>query len=85
MIDRHTVARQLSDYLNHRLSLNQLVAWAEEVMMEGEWDPKDADLLRDIIAYLGVSDVKMFGLSWDDCEKFLSRLGYSASIDIKVA
>ena len=85
MIDRHNVASQLSDYLNHRLSLTQLVDWAEQVVMDGELDPKDAILLREIVAYLGVADIKMFGLSWEDCEGFLNRLGYSASIDIKVA
>ena len=85
MIDKHTTAEKLSDYLQHRLSLSQLVDWAEQAMMDGEFDPKDAILLREIIAYLGVSDVKMFGLSWEDCEGFLNRLGYSASINIKVA
>lgn len=85
VIDRHKTAEKLSDYLHHHLSLAQLVDWAELAMMDGDFEPKDSALLREIIAYLGVSDVKMFGLSWEDCEHFLNRLGYSASIDIKVA
>jgi hypothetical protein len=38
--------------------------------------------LADIVARLGVADVREFGLSWEDCEQLLKRLGYTAHLDI---
>lgn len=81
-ITRQTVAEKLGAYLRHELSLTDLVAWAETVLMEGEFDPKDLELIRDVVARLGVADVRAFGLTWEDCEEFLSRLGYAARINI---
>lgn len=34
--------------------------------------------LRDIVARIGFADVRAFGLTWEDCETFLNRLGYRA-------
>ena len=31
---------------------------------------------------LGVADVKAFGLTWEDCEWFLSQLGYTVRIEV---
>jgi hypothetical protein len=49
-------------------------------MMEGEIDEADNDLLVDIVARLGLADVREFGLSWDDCYEFLERLGYRVEV-----
>lgn len=83
MIMRQTVRDHLVDYLNHKLTLAQLVDWAENVMNEGELDPQDAPLLRNVIARVGVADVKAFGLTWEDCYDFLSSLGYR--VEVKAA
>lgn len=81
-ITRQTVAEKLAAHLRHELSLADLVAWAEDSLMEGELDGKDFTTLRDVIACLGVADVRTFGLTWEDCEQLLTRLGYSARISI---
>lgn len=81
-ITRQTVAEKLAAYLRHDLSLKDLVAWAEDVMMEGEFDSQDVTTLRDVVARLGVADVRAFGLTWEDCEQLLARLGYSARVSI---
>ncbi len=83
MIQRQTVRDQLVAYLNHRITLAQLVDWAEQVMNEEVFDPKDAPTLRNIIARIGVADVKAFGLTWEDCYDFLSSLGYR--VEVKAA
>lgn len=69
-------------YLNQSMTLPQLVDWAENVLYEDEVElaAQDAELLRDIIARLGVADVREFGLTWDDCSYFLARLGYQAQV-----
>jgi hypothetical protein len=43
-------------------------------------DPQDAPVLRNMIARLGVADVKVFGLTWEDCYGFLSSLGYRVKV-----
>lgn len=80
MITRQTVRDQVIAYLNHKITLSQLVDWAENAMNEGVLDSRDAPILRDIIARIGVADVKNFGLTWDDCYSFLSQLGYKVQV-----
>jgi hypothetical protein len=82
MITRHTVAQKLTDYLHHRLTLEEMIEWAHEAMMEGEFAENDLEVLRDIISRLGLGDVRAFGLTWEDCETFLSRLGYQVRVDV---
>jgi hypothetical protein len=84
LVTRETVAEKLAAYLHHDLSLADLVAWAESALMEGEFDPVHFDAIRDVVARLGVADVRAFGLAWEDCEQLLTRLGYSAQISIVV-
>jgi len=80
MITRQIVRDQLVAYLNHNMTLGNLVDWAENAMNEGALDSKDATLLRNIIARIGLADTKNFGLSWDDCYDFLSQLGYHVQV-----
>ncbi len=81
-ITKQTAALKLIAYLRHELSLEQLVDWAEFAMMEGDFDANQTDALREIVSRLGLADVKAFGLTWEDCENFLNKLGYYANIEI---
>ena len=82
MITRDTLAARLRDYLQHRISRATLVDWAERAMMEEDFDTHDLEAIRDITSRLGLADVRDFGLTWEDCEGYLSRLGYRASVDV---
>jgi hypothetical protein len=84
-VTRQQVADKMMDYLNHRLSLSQLVDWAEEAMREGDFDSRDHETIRDIVSRLGLADVKAFGLTWEDCENFLRRLGYRTRVEATTA
>jgi hypothetical protein len=81
-ITKQAVAQRIADYLQHRSTLAQLVDWAENALMAGEFDEKDADLIAGVVSRLGVADVRAFGLAWEDCEELLKQLGYSARVDI---
>jgi hypothetical protein len=81
-ITRQTVANKLAAYLCHDISRADLVAWAESAMMEGEFEREHLADIRDVVARLGVADVRTFGLTWEDCEQLLSRLGYAARVKI---
>ena len=83
MITRQTVADKLTAYLHQECSLSNLVTWAETAIMEGEFDHDHFRDVRDVVATLGLADVRAFGLTWDDCEQLLRRLGYSARIHIE--
>ena len=82
MITRDTLASRLRDYLQHRITRAALVEWAEQAMMEEEFDGRDLETIRDITSRLGLADVREFGLSWEDCEGYLSRLGYRTKVDV---
>ena len=81
-ITKQDVAAKLSEYLHHRTTLDALVAWAEDAMMEGAFDEADSEVLSAVLARIGVADVRAFGLTWDDCEDLLRRLGYEARVEI---
>ncbi|RMG37987.1 MAG: hypothetical protein D6732_05760 [Methanobacteriota archaeon] len=83
MITRKILVEKLQDYLYHKITLDELVDWAENALMEEEFDPTDFELLRDIISRLGLTDVREFGLMWEDFEDIFSKLGYRVYIKMK--
>jgi HD-like signal output (HDOD) protein len=68
VITHQMVADKLAAYLQYDLSLADLVAWAESAMMERDFEPQHFTAIRDVVARLGVADVRAFGLTWEDCE-----------------
>ena len=85
MVTRRDVVGKLKDYLHHRISLAELVGWAEDAMREEEFEEPDFEELRDVVSRLGVADVRAFGLTWEDCEGMLNRLGCRVNIEISEA
>lgn len=83
MITRETIVQKLAAYLRHDISLAALVDWAESAMMEGEFGEQELDKVRDVVARLGLADVRAFGLTWEDCQLLLKKLGYSARVEIE--
>lgn len=81
-ISKKLVAEKIAAYLQHGVSLDELVDWAENAIMEEEFDENDIDVLRSVVARLGVADVRAFGLTWEDCEEALGKLGYGARVEI---
>ncbi|MDO8446804.1 MAG: hypothetical protein Q7T53_12040 [Deltaproteobacteria bacterium] len=84
-ITRRMVADQLIRYLHHEITLDKLVDWAESAMMEFDFEDQDFGLLRDIVSRIGLADVREFGMTWEDCEGFLSRLGYRIEVTVSEA
>lgn len=84
-VTRKTVAEKLIAYLHGSLSQSELVNWAENTLMEADFEERDVDLLADIVGRLGLADVAEFGLRWEDCEKILRKLGYRARVEVQAA
>lgn len=80
MITREIVRNQILAYLNHEISLAQLVDWAEDGVFEAELDEKEIELLMEILGRLGAADVEEFALTWDDYFAMLSKLGYRPQV-----
>lgn len=85
VITKQSVAEKLADYLHHRITLAQLVDWAENALMDAEFAERDLTALRSVVSRLGVADVRAFGLTWEDCEQLLKQLGYAARVEIAAA
>jgi hypothetical protein len=81
IITKQQLAVNLLNYLQHKTNLSDLVEWAENAMMEGDIQGEDPEVVRDILARLGLADVKTFGLFWEDCNEMMLRLGYVLKID----
>ena len=81
-ITKQAVADRIADYLHHRITQAQLVDWAENAMMDAEFDEGDTAVVSAVVARLGVADVRAFGLTWADCEELLARLGFAARVEI---
>jgi hypothetical protein len=84
-LTRELVVRKLDAYLHHQLSLDDLVAWANAAMREGDFEEEHFDAIRDAVARLGLADVRAFGLTWEECENLLQHLGYHARVEIVAA
>ena len=51
-VTRQKLAKQLIKYLDHRITLAELVDWAESVMMEGDFEEQNLEMLRDDLGRL---------------------------------
>lgn len=82
VITRDSIVEKLAAYLSQALSLSDLVDWAESAMMDAEFDDSDFELIRNVIAQIGLADVRAFNLSWQACVNMLNNLGYVAQVQI---
>ncbi len=80
MITKKIIAEKLLAFLQHRTSLAGVVAWAEQAVLDADYKDDDTYTIRNILAQLGMADVKTFGLEWRDCESIMERLGYKLEV-----
>lgn len=66
IVTKQILANNLLSYLQHKTPLTELVNWAEDAMMEGDIQGEEPEIVRDILARIGLADVRAFGLLWDD-------------------
>ncbi len=81
ILTKQQLAVNMLNYLQHKTTLPELVEWAESAFMDGEIQGEDPEVVRDILARLGLADVKAFGLFWEECNDIMLRLGYVLKID----
>ena len=82
MVTKQVVARKLIEYMNGLLPLAELVAWAEDSLID---TPVDGRTTHDVLAYIGAADVDGFPLGWGECHEFLRQLGVAVRVDLAPA
>ena len=80
MITKKIIADKLLAYLQHRMSLTDLVDWSEQNLMKSCYEDDSSHTIRNTLAHLGVADVKTFGLEWKDCEAIMEKLGFKLEV-----
>ena len=83
MVTKKIIADKLLSYLQNRLSLEELVNWAENTLLEAHFEDDNSHTIRDVVAHIGLSDVKAFGLEWKDCEVIMEKLGFKLEVNAK--
>lgn len=82
LVTRKTLVDMLLKYINRTIDMSKLVDLAEEMIRESDFEEGSFELIRDILARVGLADVREFGLTWDDCYDYLHRLGYDVKIEL---
>lgn len=72
---RSAIVRKMNSYLGQEIPLSALVDWARETLSAGELSADDAALLKDLIDRAGQPGTRRFGLTLEDCDYLLRRLG----------
>lgn len=80
MITKKIIAAKLLAYLQHGTSLPEVVVWAEQALINADYKDDSSHAIRNILAQLGMADIKAFGLEWKDCESIMERLGFKLEV-----
>ena len=63
----------------------RIADWSVRALNEGELAEADAKTLSFVVARLGVADARAFGLTWEDCEDLLHKLGFTPHVEVVIA
>ena len=75
-VTKSLLSKQLSNYLNHQISKEDLISWCEQQMQESTFE---SDNIQEIVARLGLMDAANFNVSYKELYDMLTRLGYKVS------
>lgn len=82
VLTKKTVANMLIKYINREIDLTSLIKWAEDMIRESDLESGSFELIKEILARIGLADVREFGLTWDDCYDYLHKLGYNVKVEL---
>ncbi len=75
-IKNRYLANKILDFLNKKIDVDELVNWAENAMIEGDYQDKYFEEISNGLAKIGVINVKGFELSIADYLNILVKLDY---------
>ncbi len=80
MITKKIIADRILLYLQHQITLPDMVNWAEEALMNDNFQDDSEHTSRNILAHIGAAEVKAFGLTREDCEEIMNKLGVKLKV-----
>ncbi|MDI9313043.1 MAG: hypothetical protein QM535_22725 [Limnohabitans sp.] len=75
-INKELLASKILEYLNRRLSAKELAVWAEDAMVEGDYQEEYFSIISEALAAIGTIDVKGFELPIAFYLNILIKLDY---------
>jgi len=75
-ITKEILAHKILEYLNRRVTAKEIAFWAEDAMVEGDYQEKYFSIIADAIAAIGAIDVKGFELPISFYLNILIKLDY---------
>ena len=76
-VTREILAVKILDYLNRRLSIRKLTVWAENTMLEGNYEEHYFDEISEALSKIGLLDVESFERPVNYFLKVLKKLNYN--------
>lgn len=61
-VTKDILANKILEFLNRRISIDQFANWAENAMIEGDYEEEYFDVISDLLPKIGVVNVKGFEL-----------------------
>jgi hypothetical protein len=80
LIENSDVAEKIEAFLHHQMTVGELVDWCEAQRVHPGFQDDGELSVREVVSKIGEDEVRVFGLSWEDCEEMLSQLGYSVEM-----
>ena len=75
-ITKEILAHKILEYLNRRITAKDLAVWAEDAMVESDYQEKYFSIIADALAAIGAIDVKGFELPIAFYLNVLMKLDY---------
>jgi hypothetical protein len=63
VLTRKALADMLIKYINRKIDLQTLINWAEDMIKEADFEKGRFELIKEILARIGLVDVREFGLT----------------------
>ncbi len=76
-VSKELLANKIVEYLNRSLSAKNLAVWAEDAMVEGDYEEEYFSIISEALAAIGSIDVKGFELPIAYYLNTLVKLDYS--------
>jgi hypothetical protein len=77
---RGAILRMMNRYLGQEIPLTALVEWAQATLRAGDLSADDAAFLQELTDRAGRPGTKAFGLTLEDCDFLLRRLGHELRV-----
>ena len=84
LITKKILTDKIVAFLNRQISTDEIVVWAENAMIESDYEEKYFDIIADTLHRIGVMNVKSFEIKLSDFLNILLKLDSLPTFGTKV-